>query len=68
VYGHLGWGLNPKKFHKSRLGRWINTSVAHNQHHQFFKGNYGMYFLFWDRIMGTLREDYDAQFEKVKQA
>jgi sterol desaturase/sphingolipid hydroxylase (fatty acid hydroxylase superfamily) len=22
--------------------------------------------LFWDRWMGTLREDYDAQFEKVK--
>ena len=68
VYGHLGWELYPKKFHKTRIGRWINTSVAHNQHHQFFKGNYGLYFLFWDRIMGTLREDYDAQYEKVKQA
>jgi sterol desaturase/sphingolipid hydroxylase (fatty acid hydroxylase superfamily) len=22
--------------------------------------------LFWDRWMGTLREDYDAQYEKVK--
>jgi hypothetical protein len=22
--------------------------------------------LFWDRWMGTLREDYDGQFEKVK--
>jgi sterol desaturase/sphingolipid hydroxylase (fatty acid hydroxylase superfamily) len=22
--------------------------------------------LFWDRWMGTLREDYDVQFEKVK--
>lgn len=66
VYGHLGWELYPKNFHKTRIGKWINTSVAHNQHHQYFKGNYGLYFLFWDRIMGTLRKDYDEQFETVK--
>jgi len=66
VYGHLGWELYPKNFHKTKIGRWINTSVCHNQHHQFFKGNYSLYFLIWDRWMGTLREDYDTQFEKVK--
>ena len=66
VYGHLGWELYPKNFNKTKIGRWINTSVCHNQHHQFFKGNYGLYFLIWDRWMGTLREDYDTQFEKVK--
>jgi sterol desaturase/sphingolipid hydroxylase (fatty acid hydroxylase superfamily) len=66
VYGHLGWELYPKGFSKHPIGKWINTSVNHNQHHQFFKGNYGLYFLFWDRVMGTLREDYDQYFEKVK--
>jgi sterol desaturase/sphingolipid hydroxylase (fatty acid hydroxylase superfamily) len=66
VYGHLGWELYPKNFNKTKIGKWINTSVCHNQHHQFFKGNYGLYFLFWDRWMGTLREDYDTQYEKVK--
>jgi len=66
IYGHLGWELYPRNFHKTWIGRWINTSVCHNQHHQYFKGNYSLYFLFWDRWMGTLREDYDAQFEKVK--
>jgi sterol desaturase/sphingolipid hydroxylase (fatty acid hydroxylase superfamily) len=66
IYGHLGWELYPKNFHKTWIGRWINTSVCHNQHHQYFKGNYSLYFLFWDRWMGTLREDYDAQYEKVK--
>lgn len=62
VYGHLGYELYPKGFHKTRIGRWINTSVNHNQHHQYFKGNYGLYFLFWDRVLGTIREDYDARF------
>jgi len=66
VYGHLGWELYPKGFSKHWLGKWINTSVNHNLHHQYFKGNYGLYFLFWDRIMGTIRPDYDERFEEVK--
>ena len=66
IYGHLGWELYPKGFSKSVIGKWINTSVNHNQHHKYFKGNYGLYFLFWDRIMGTIRADYDEAFEEVK--
>lgn len=66
IYGHLGWELYPKGFNKSLMGKWINTSVCHNQHHKYFKGNYGLYFLFWDRLMGTLRDDYDIAFEEVK--
>lgn len=65
VYGHLGYELYPKGFSRHPIGKWINTSVSHNQHHQFFTGNYGLYFIFWDRIMGTLREDYDKQYETV---
>lgn len=65
VYGHLGWELYPKRFHKSKIGRWINTSVNHNQHHKKFEGNYGLYFLFWDRLMGTIREDYNSTYEEV---
>ena len=66
VYGHLGWELYPKGFSKHWIGKWVNTSVNHNQHHQYFKGNYGLYFLFWDRMMGTIRKDYDERFEVVK--
>ncbi len=66
VYGHLGWELYPKGFAKSAVGKWINTSVNHNQHHKHFEGNYGLYFLFWDRWMGTIREDYEDAFEEVK--
>lgn len=65
VYGHLGFELYPKNFHKHWLGKWVNTSVAHNLHHEKFHGNYGLYFLFWDRMMGTLRTDYDATYEKT---
>ncbi len=68
VYGHLGWELFPKNFNLTRIGKWINTSVCHNQHHKYFKGNYGLYFLFWDRMMGTLREDYDETYKRVQNA
>ena len=66
VYGHLGYELYPKGFSRHWFGRWINTSVSHNQHHQYFKGNYGLYFTFWDRMMGTIRNDYDQHFDDVK--
>ena len=65
VYGHLGFELYPAGFQRHWLGKWINTSVSHNLHHRHFKGNYGLYFLYWDRWMGTLRRDYEKAFEEV---
>ncbi|MDA7625718.1 sterol desaturase family protein [bacterium] len=65
VYGHLGFELYPKGFNKHWLGRWVNTSVAHNLHHKGFHGNYGLYTLLWDRWMGTLREDYDKTYAET---
>jgi lathosterol oxidase len=65
VYGHLGFELYPKGFSRHWLGKWVNTSVSHNMHHQFFKGNYGLYFTFWDRWMKTMSRNYDTTFEEV---
>lgn len=65
VYGHLGYELFPAGSNKHWLGKWFNTSVNHNMHHQYFKGNYGLYFTFWDRIMHTTHKDYDAHFDRV---
>jgi Delta7-sterol 5-desaturase len=66
VYGHLGFELYPKGFSKNWFGKWLNTSVNHNMHHQYFDGNYGLYFTFWDRLMGTIRPDYDEHYDEVK--
>jgi len=65
VYGHLGFELYPRGFSKTIFGKWVNTSVNHNQHHAHFKGNYGLYFLWWDRLLGTIRPDYDQEFDRV---
>ncbi|HEX5171376.1 MAG TPA: sterol desaturase family protein [Cyclobacteriaceae bacterium] len=66
VYGHLGFELYPKGFSKSVIGRWVNTSINHNLHHESINGNYGLYFLFWDRLTGTINPMYDQRFDEVK--
>jgi sterol desaturase/sphingolipid hydroxylase (fatty acid hydroxylase superfamily) len=48
------------------LGRWINTSVAHNAHHATARYNYSLYFLWWDRWMGTLDPGYDRSFDATR--
>lgn len=68
VYGHLGFELYPKGFNKHWIGKWFNTSVNHNMHHQYFKGNYGLYFTFWDRVMNTIQKGYDERFTNVTSA
>lgn len=65
IYGHLGYELFPKWLYTHPLGKWLNTSVYHNLHHEKFTGNYGLYFTFWDRICGTLREDSIQKVEEV---
>lgn len=65
VYGHLGFELFPKGANRHWFLKWFNTSVNHNMHHQYFKGNYGLYFTWWDRIMKTTHKEYDSRFEQI---
>jgi Delta7-sterol 5-desaturase len=66
VYGHLGYELFPRSTAGHWLGRWINTSVAHSTHHGKGRYNYGWYFLFWDRAMGTLDPDYVERYRAAR--
>lgn len=67
VYGHLGFEITPKWFRNSFLFEIMNTSVYHNLHHAKFKGNYGLYFRFWDRIMNTENPDYVKEFDRIQE-
>ncbi len=66
VYGHSGHELYPRGWATHPLGRWLNTSVAHNAHHAMARHNYGLYFLFWDRLMGTIDPGYAAQYDRAR--
>lgn len=66
VYGHLGFEIMPKWFRNSFLFEIMSTSVYHNLHHEKFKGNYGLYFRFWDRIMNTENPNYVTEFDRIQ--
>ena len=67
VYGHLGYEVAPKWFRHSFLFECINTSVHHNLHHSQFKGNYGLYFRFWDRMMKTENPKYVQMYDALQE-
>lgn len=53
VFNHAGWEVYPDKWVKGWWGKHIITASHHNLHHTKFKGNYGLYFRFWDKVCGT---------------
>jgi len=67
VYGHLGYEIMPQKFRRSFWFQILNTSVHHNMHHSKFKGNYGLYFRVWDRLMKTEHPDYVKEYDRVQE-
>jgi sterol desaturase/sphingolipid hydroxylase (fatty acid hydroxylase superfamily) len=63
--GHLGYELFPPGFARGKVTGWVNTATHHNMHHQYFTSNYGLYFNFWDRLMGTNHPRYLETFERI---
>jgi Delta7-sterol 5-desaturase len=67
--GHAGFELMPRWWLSSRVTRWINTTTHHDLHHAGgFSHNYGLYFTWWDRLMGTEHPDYHTIFARVTAA
>lgn len=53
TFVHLGYNIRQLKVFK-----WQNTPKDHDVHHRNSKYNFGLYFTFWDRLMGTYLEDH----------
>ena len=67
--GHAGVELMPRWWLSTPLTSWINTTTHHDLHHAGgFNVNYGLYFTFWDRLMGTEHPKYAETFTRVTQA
>jgi Delta7-sterol 5-desaturase len=46
--------------------KWISTTTHHDLHHAgSFNHNFGFYFTWWDKMMGTEHPDYVATFDRV---
>ncbi len=64
IVAHLGYEIFPKSCKDHWLWKWVATVTHHDQHHRYFNCNYGLYFIFWDRWMGTLHPQYESDFEQ----
>jgi Delta7-sterol 5-desaturase len=53
VTNHMGWEIFPRFMVNGPLGNWLITATHHQRHHAEYRGNYGLYFRFWDRFCGT---------------
>jgi lathosterol oxidase len=53
VLNHAGWEIFPTSWMRGFLGRHVITATHHNLHHTNYKVNFGLYFRFWDKLMGT---------------
>jgi sterol desaturase/sphingolipid hydroxylase (fatty acid hydroxylase superfamily) len=61
VIGHCGYELFPRALADSRWFGWINAVTHHDLHHESVRWNYGLYFTWWDRLMGTEHPRYGAR-------
>ena len=55
VTNHMGWEMFPRRLVQGGLGKWLITASHHELHHQKYRCNYGLYFRFWDHLLGTDR-------------
>lgn len=64
VIGHAGVEIFPAGWTRSMFG-WITTTTHHDLHHSNGNSNFGLYFTWWDRMMGTEHPEYEACFDAI---
>ncbi len=63
VMAHAGSELFPAGWVDNPLTDWISTTTHHDLHHSD-RANYGFYFTWWDRWMGTEHPRYKEEFRR----
>jgi sterol desaturase/sphingolipid hydroxylase (fatty acid hydroxylase superfamily) len=60
--GHAGYELMPARGDGRPWLDFLTTTTHHDLHHAQAGWNYGLYFTWWDRLMGTEHPEYQARF------
>lgn len=58
VFTHLGFEVFPPSSKTNWIGKWLVGSKHHSIHHRKYKVHYGLYFTFWDKLLGTEDPNY----------
>lgn len=63
--GHSGYELFPARADGRPLLPFFTTVTHHDLHHAQAGWNYGLYFTFWDKVMGTEHPQYLERFAQA---
>lgn len=64
--GHAGLELHPRGWASHPVLKWISTTTHHDMHHgTSYAYNFGFYFTWWDKLMGTEHPNYVATFDRI---
>lgn len=61
IYAHLGFNIFSEKQLNEFPLKVLSHPGHHGWHHQNYKGNYGFYLKFWDKVMGTFKGELMAK-------
>lgn len=61
---HAAVEVFPKGAERHWLWKWLVGATHHDLHHKQFRFNFGLYFTFWDRWMGTESPDFEKKFRE----
>ncbi len=61
--GHAAVETMSASFARNRFWRHFTTTTHHHMHHESARGNYGLWFTWWDRWCGTERPDYLQRYD-----
>jgi sterol desaturase/sphingolipid hydroxylase (fatty acid hydroxylase superfamily) len=65
IINHAGVEIFPNSWLNNPVMKMFIGSTHHDLHHRRFTKNYGLYFTFWDRWMGTESTEYEERFDKA---
>jgi sterol desaturase/sphingolipid hydroxylase (fatty acid hydroxylase superfamily) len=66
LYVHSGYELLPRWWNRTWATRWFISATFHDQHHKYFRWNFGGYTTIWDAICGTARPRFVEEFDQIK--
>ncbi len=66
AWGHVEFEFWPSGLYRLPYGNTFNSLTHHNLHHYYNKGNYGLYYRFWDELCGTLHHKTYQHFYEVQ--
>lgn len=61
---HGGYEIMPRSWAKLPILGWLTTVTHHDMHHERGTGNYGFYFTWWDKWLGTEHANYHQRLKE----